>query len=76
MVRPGCEYAGSDLPGRSSWARGDVSAAATFHLPHLATRTKCADYLNEAIVVEAEKAEKAANPIQLLVTAFRHGTNS
>ncbi len=60
----------------SSWARGGVSAAATFHLLHLATCAKCADHLDELVVVEAEQAEKAANPIQHLVATIRHGPNS
>ena len=60
----------------SSWARGDVSTAATFYLLHLATFAKAADYLDEVVVVEAEPAEKAANPVQYPFTAFRHGPNS
>ena len=49
---------------------------ATFHLLHLATCAEGADHLNEAVIVEAELAEKAADPIQHSVTAFRHGPNS
>jgi hypothetical protein len=60
----------------SSRARGGVSAAATFHLLHLATSAKGADHLNEAVVVETEPAEKAADPVRHPVTAFRHGPNS
>jgi hypothetical protein len=47
----------------SSRARGGVSAAATFHLLHLATSAEGADHLNEVVVVEADPAEEVANPV-------------
>ncbi len=47
----------------SSRARGCVSAAAAFHLLHVATNAKAADHLHEAVVVEAEPAEKTADPV-------------
>jgi len=59
-----------------SRARGGESAAATFHLLHLATGAKGTDHLDEAEVVETETAEKAANPVRQLVTVFHHGPNS
>ena len=43
---------------------------------HLATSAKGAVHLNEAVVVEAELAEKAANQVLYPVTAFRHCPNS
>jgi hypothetical protein len=42
----------------------------------LATSAKGANHLNEAVVVEADPAKKAADPIQHPVTAFRHSPNS
>ncbi len=60
----------------SSRARGGVSAAAAFDLLDLASGAKGADHLDEAVVVEAEPAEKAADPVRHPVTVFRHGPNS
>ncbi len=56
-----------------SWMRRQ--AAATFHLLHLAISAKGDYHLNEAVVVKAALAEKAANPVHHPVTAFRHGPN-
>jgi len=42
----------------------------------LATSAKGADHLNEAVVVETETAEKAADPVRHFVIASRHGSNS
>ncbi len=47
---------------QSSSAGGDVSAAATFDLLDLATCPKGAGHLDEAIVVEADLAEKSPEP--------------
>jgi hypothetical protein len=42
----------------------------------LATSAKGTDHLDEAVFVETEPAEKAANPVRQLVTVFHHGPNS
>jgi hypothetical protein len=42
----------------------------------LATSAKGTDHLDEAVFMETESAEKAANPVRQLVTVFHHGPNS